>query len=650
MNKQGIALDLRLGKYFAFDAQYFDVFTDRHKAKLEKAEEIAIPNLSDTVNLIKGYQNVVVLVNNGRLNYIELNVLKTLLKRKINAWVYWLNEDVIESIDADKLTTYKLIGQLINISENNIYKKEYLVNWAVRTTPEFFKPLLRKSYHLYKTPGIGPKLVFLLKNKYTILVTQGFYSISPKSIKKIIERIYYGFLCTPIAENDQLRHVRNAILELDTLEKNAIPVNLDPIFLKMLQGSDKSDGNCIYLRTDYWAPIKTGGSYAHTCYIANELEKITKNLVCYMPHRYTLLDQMNIVQNIYKPPSSLSTVPAILASNQDYYKNLISKIQTHKKIFIYERLCLGIYVGVQISQKLNIPYIIEYNGSEISMSKSFSDFQYEHEDVLLKAEEVAFKQATLISVISENVCEELVRRNVPKSKILVNPNGVDVDAYKMENDFYRELRRNKLGINKSDTVVGFIGTFGGWHGIEVIANSLNSICSRNKVIKFLFIGDGSYAHLIHEAVKKYNLADRVLFLGMKTQQEGKELLGCCDLFIAPHSAHMVDGKFFGSPIKLFEYMALGKGIIASDLEQIGEILAPSIKASNLSTSNLSGNECGVLCKPGSTEEFIEAVLFMVNNPNISEVMGKNARIKVKNSYTWKNNIERLLSKLEDITQ
>ena len=58
--------------------------------------------------------------------------------------------------------------------------------------------------------------------------------------------------------------------------------------------------------------------------------------------------------------------------------------------------------------------------------------------------------------------------------------------------------------------------------------------------------------------------------------KGARLLKACDIYVSPHSAHMIDSKFFGSPTKVFEYMAIGGGIVASDLEQIGQVLSPSL--------------------------------------------------------------------------
>ena len=66
-------------------------------------------------------------------------------------------------------------------------------------------------------------------------------------------------------------------------------------------------------------------------------------------------------------------------------------------------------------------------------------------------------------------------------------------------------------------------------------------------------------------------------VGRVPQAEGARLLKACDLYVSPHNTHMVDSRFFGSPTKIFEYMAMAGGIVASDLEQIGEVLSPALR-------------------------------------------------------------------------
>ena len=100
-------------------------------------------------------------------------------------------------------------------------------------------------------------------------------------------------------------------------------------------------------------------------------------------------------------------------------------------------------------------------------------------------------------------------------------------------------------------------------------------------MKFLLIGDGTHKPQLDAAVERHSLDDRVRRVGRVPQAEGARLLKACDIYVSPHNSHMVDSKFFGSPTKVFEYMAMGGGIVASDLEQIGEVLSPALRAGRL---------------------------------------------------------------------
>jgi glycosyltransferase involved in cell wall biosynthesis len=107
---------------------------------------------------------------------------------------------------------------------------------------------------------------------------------------------------------------------------------------------------------------------------------------------------------------------------------------------------------------------------------------------------------------------------------------------------------------------------------------------------------------------------------------------------------MVDSRFFGSPTKLFEYMAMGGGIVASDLEQIGEVLSPALRA-NAVLHDTTGvtTERAMLCTPGSLDEFVAATLFLVRHPEIAVKLGINARNAIESEYSWARHVERLWS-------
>jgi len=420
--------------------------------------------------------------------------------------------------------------------------------------------------------------------------------------------------------------------------KNAF-VNPTPVPWRYQAGLIPGCG--VYLRTDFWNQIDSGGSYGHTCYVAKELAATTERLVCFLGHRYGLLDRMGVHQVVPAAPATSGSEQDLLDGGRYYYRLLKPAFEALQPAYLYERLCLGNHAGALLAQELAIPYIVEYNGSEISMQRSFGNGGLTQESLFTRAEDFAFKQATVISVISAHVKNDLVSRGVDPDKILTNPNGVDTGVYApLPTDRRRALRR-ELEFGDDDVVIGFTGTFGGWHGVGVLAKALPRICAAASQARFLLIGDGAYKQLVDAAIERTGNGDRVRSVGRVPQDEGARLLPACDIFLSPHTSHMKDSRFFGSPTKLFEYMAVGGAIVASDLEQIGQVLSPALTPCRVSTARKIRDERAVLCAPGNVDEVVEAVVGLIERPDLRAALGHNARAAVAEHYSWRRHVENL---------
>lgn len=427
---------------------------------------------------------------------------------------------------------------------------------------------------------------------------------------------------------------------LDALVAQAAPVPFD--LAAPPSAKTPLDGTGVYLRLDYWAKITSGGSYGHTCHVAQELARSTRRMTCLMANHYPLLDELGVAQVELPAPGLDGSEESLLRANDFYYPILKTTLQALKPEYIYERICLGNHLGARLSQELAIPYIVEYNGSEISMKRSFEGQGYQNETLYLKAEEAAFKQATIISVVSDAVRQSLEARGVPAEKISINPNGVDPGRYAPLPTDQRRAVRKELGFEQSHVVVGFTGTFGGWHGIDVLADSIPEICRQGPDIRFLLIGDGALKPMLDEKVAASGLTKRVICTGRVEQEEGARFLGACDICVSPHSSHMVDSRFFGSPTKIFEYMALGVGIVASDLEQIGLVLSPALTVDDFANGTPQAKDKrSVLCAPGDSAEFTRAVAALAANRKLAAALGTNARKAAQEIYSWEHHVERL---------
>ena len=408
--------------------------------------------------------------------------------------------------------------------------------------------------------------------------------------------------------------------------------------------ANKIPGKGVYIRTDYWAQLISGGSYGHTCYVAHELARVTDDFVCLLGSRFPLLDELGVAQEVVRPPLRTSTATDLLQANSYYYEALRGRLGKLRPVYVFERLVLGNYAVAQICRELEIPYLVEYNGSELSMRHSFDADAgaMDHEDLFTEAERAAFEQATAITAISDHVRDDIVRRGIRGDKIVVNPNGVDCSEYAPPTAEEKRDLRAAFGFAPEHRVIGFIGTFGGWHGIDVLAAAIPEICRRAPEARFLLIGDGNLKHLVTDAVRRNSLERQVVDVGRTDQRLGARYMRAADIFVSPHASHMRDSKFFGSPTKLFEYMALGGGIVASDLEQIGITLAPALRPADFACGPPKvGLERAVLCKPGDVDEFVAGVLALVCHANVAAALGANARAAAQEYFSWERHVARI---------
>ena len=563
--------------------------SERHRVLLDPGSPTASADPAAALTSSNGITGVVIGLASGLPDRRRLELVARALDQRLRVWLHWPEEQAVEHVDRERLRSLQRHRQAAIALEK----------------------VGRRAHTAMKAwERIRPGLRWIYRGRF------------------------------PVRRYDILSELERMILDARPVPFTRIPAAPSP--------ADRIDRG-LYLRTDFWAPITSGGSYGHTCYVAKELAAVTGQFVCMVANPFKLLDELGVHQVVMDRPTTIVNEDAIVSATTHYYPIVKTACEVLRPSYIYERLCLGNYVAALISRELQIPYIIEYNGSEISMQKSFDGTAPFYADVYLKAEELAFRQAALISVISEHVRSDLLARGVDARKIVVNPNGADLASYAPAPAEERGPLRAGLGFADSDRVIGFTGTFGGWHGIDVLAAAIPKICAAAADAKFLIIGDGTHKPQLDAEVERHGLDERVRRVGRVPQTDGARLLKACDLFVSPHNTHMIDSKFFGSPTKIFEYMAMARGIVASELEQIGEVLSPGLRAAEVDRPDLAvGDERAVLCTPGDVDEFVRGVVALVRRPEVSCALGRNARQAVVDHYSWQRHVARLWTFARDL--
>ena len=303
-------------------------------------------------------------------------------------------------------------------------------------------------------------------------------------------------------------------------------------------------------------------------------------------------------------------------------------------MFIYQRSSLNGYAGIRYALENNIPFVLEYNSSELWTCRQWGRKRLSFIKFSMDVERLLFEKATLITCVSEPLKRELIERGIEENKIIITPNGVDTQKYTPE--VSGDAIRDKFKIDKNRVVIGFIGTFGKWHGVAELVQAYIKLAEQEEYrqrIHLMLIGDGMMMPAVRDLIGSNGIEDICILTGIVPQLEGPAYLAACDILVAPTIENPDGTPFFGSPTKLFEYMAMGKAIVATKVGQIGEILRQ--------------RDTAMLVRAGDTSEMVRALKELIDNEILRNDLGMHARAEVCGKYTWDILTERIVNKLRE---
>ncbi len=391
----------------------------------------------------------------------------------------------------------------------------------------------------------------------------------------------------------------------------------------------------VYLRTDLWFGIRAGGSVGHIAGVLNHFNEFTgKPVLLTSDIIPTIRDDLEIHYILPKTRFwDFEELPSF-HFNEIFQKNAQVILNDKKLSFIYQRYSLNNYSGVKLAQLYSVPFVIEYNGSEIWINRHWGK-SLKYELLSERIELLNLKAADVVVVVSRPMQDELVMRGIEAEKILVNPNGVDPELYSPDVDSSVIRGRYNLG---GKTVLGFIGTFGRWHGAEKFADAFGRLLQQfpeyRKRIRLLMIGDGLTMPEVKRKLSAFGIMDVSILTGLVPQEEGPAHMAACDILVSPHVPNPDGTPFFGSPTKLFEYMAMGKSIVDSDLDQIGEVL--------------EHDRTAWLVKPGDVNSLMHGLKVLIDSPELRKRLGKTAREEAIAKHTWKEHTRKIIAKLDEV--
>jgi len=388
-----------------------------------------------------------------------------------------------------------------------------------------------------------------------------------------------------------------------------------------------------YLRANLWQESKAGGSVAHTAGVLGGFAAAGLGVTYFGAADFPPARRLG-ARVVVVPPEQirLRNFPDLpfVAYSRDFTRRCLAVLEDEPPAFFYQRYSLLNDSGAAAARRLGRPLVLEYNGSEVWIARHWST-PLMFEGLAARIEAANLHAADLVVVVSRALRDEVVSRGISVERVLVNPNAVDPAVYHPGIDDGPVRRR--LGLD-GKLVIGFVGTFGPWHGAEVLARAVKEVAQRLPTAHFLFVGDGSGMPKVRGILAEDGVLERVTLTGLVPQAEAPTYLAACDILASPHVPNPDGSPFFGSPTKLFEYMAMGKGIVASDLDQIGEIL--------------THEKTAWLVRPGDVDALSEGILRLAEGAALRERLGAAARAEAIRHHTWTAHVARLLLRMREL--
>lgn len=275
--------------------------------------------------------------------------------------------------------------------------------------------------------------------------------------------------------------------------------------------------------------------------------------------------------------------------------------------FIYERYALWSSAPMELARSCGIPGVLEVNAPLIEEQSRHRILL--NREAAERATQRALAAATALLGVSREVADWLGTRPEARGKVHVVANGVDAVRFHPEVVPILPAR--------GWFTVGFVGTLKPWHGVPRLVEALARLRPRHPKSRLLVVGDGPERARLEDDARARGLGDDVVFTGPVEPETVPGWIASMDAAVAPYPA---GEAFYFSPLKLYEYMAGGRAVVASRIGQIEELLR-------------DGHEA-LLCTPGDAGELTNALARLAESPTLRQSLGNAARARVLDGHTW----------------
>ena len=306
-----------------------------------------------------------------------------------------------------------------------------------------------------------------------------------------------------------------------------------------------------------------------------------------------------------------------LALGESMYEAILGRHQQSAFDFLYERYSLWSAAGVRAARQLGIPCLVEVNAPLVLEQKSYRRLKLE-EDAYRIEREVFFEADALIAV-SGAVRSYALSRGASAERVFVVPNGVDTERFRPQ------VPPVELAPTAGRFVIGFVGSLKDWHDVGTLLDAIKTLVREAPDYHLLIVGDGPLRPWIEGYVRGAGLEQHATVTGWVSYADMPAYLNRFDVAVAPYGAIE---DFYFSPLKLYEYLAAGRPVVASRVGQVCDVI--------------SDGKTGVLVSPGDPNELAARIRELRADARHREALGCAAR-EFAREHTWLQNAKRVVA-------
>lgn len=282
---------------------------------------------------------------------------------------------------------------------------------------------------------------------------------------------------------------------------------------------------------------------------------------------------------------------------------------------VVERLSLFATAGRRFARSRGAVYLVEMNAPLAQEAATYR--QAGMQELALELEARNLREADLVMTVSNALRDHVIERfRVPENRVVTVANGVELELFRASND--PAAARRMAGIPLDAVVFGFVGTLRPWHGVDVLMEAFAQVRASIPAAHLLIVGDGRKVERYRARADELNIGNATTFFGSARHDEVPQLLSAMDVATAPY---LPQETFYFSPLKIFEYMAAGRCVIASRAGQIAEVIAH--------------DQNGLLVNPGDVQDLAQALLRTGQSPELRRRLGERAGSSVS-ARSWRD--------------